>query len=398
MIPVPFQQNIGRIEVVDALRGLALLGILFANVPYQPDASEIYQSRASLIGSSRWDEILNLLFHLLIDKKFITLFGILFGFGFYIQMRRALEIGSNFKFYFIIRMLLLLGIGSIHAYFFWFGDIIRFYAICGMLMLFIYHWPEKKILKTALLFNIVLTASVYIKNAILGLPDYSYDVSLASELPVATSWWRYLYINATIDPMVNFLNDSILTFVFSFGNIMLGFWLGKSLFFEKLKRFRRYFKPIIIGGVIFGIAASYLFYLLSKGELDLTLTLIWLPYMIVAGMVWQSLFYIAAFTKLFKLSIFKNIFSLFIPVGKMALTNYLLQTFFYILIFFHAGGGLKLFGKITLTETYVIALVLFLLQVIFSKLWLMKFNQGPIEYVWKKASYKFLYRQKYAAR
>ncbi|WP_194778440.1 DUF418 domain-containing protein [Pararhodonellum marinum] len=381
--------NTTRLSVVDALRGLALFGILIANIPYMPDSTEIYETRNFHIGSSISDEILNTLFHLFIDKKFITIFGILFGFGFYIQMKRTLEKGADFKSYFLIRMLLLLLIGSVHAYFFWFGDIIRYYAICGSLLLFVFHWPVKKILKVALFFNVFLTASVFIINGILGLPDYPYDHSLSTELPVTNSWWRYLKINATIDPMVNFFNDSILTFVFSFGNILLGFWLGKSLFFEQPERFSKYFKPIIYGGIIVGIGASYLFYLLSIGALELTLSLIWLPFVIVAGMVWQSLFYIAAFMKLFNLNYFRKLLSIFVPVGKMALTNYLLQTAFYILIFFHAGGGLKLFGKITLTETYLLAIFLFMLQVMFSKFWLMRFQQGPIEFIWKKVSYRF---------
>lgn len=375
--------------VVDALRGLALFGILIANIPFLPNPSGIYETRDFFIGSLVSDEILNVIFHLFIDRKFITIFGILFGFGFYIQMRRAMEQGADFESYFLIRMLLLLLIGCIHAYFFWFGDIIRYYAICGIILLLIFHWPEKRIFRVALLFNVFLTASVFIINGALGLPDYSYDPSISTELPVTNSWWRYLEINATIDPMVNFFNDSILTFVFSLGNILLGFWLGKTTFFEQPERFRKYFKPLIIGGIFVGFGASYLFYLLSTGELELSISLIWLPYVIVAGLVWQSLFYIAAFIRLFEVKFFRNVFSLVVPVGKMALTNYLLQTVFYIFIFFHAGGGLRLFGKITQTETYLLAILLFMFQVWFSAFWLRKFNQGPIEYLWKKASYKF---------
>jgi uncharacterized protein len=389
MISDTLQIKIPRLAVVDALRGIALLGILFANIPYLPDSTEIYQSRSFIVGSSISDEILESLFHLFIDKKFITIFGILFGFGFYIQMKKALEGGKDFKSYFFIRMLLLLCIGCLHAYLLWFGDIIRYYAICGMVLLLVYHWPDKRILKVALLFNVILTACVFIVNGALGLPDYAYDTSIASELRITDSWWRYLEINATIDPMVNFFNDSILTFVFSFGNILLGFWLGKTLFFEQPDKFKRYFNPVIFGGITIGLGASYLFYLISIGKLELSPTLIWLPFVIVGGMVWQSLCYIAAFVRLFDLRIFRGIFAVFVPVGKMALTNYLLQTGFYILIFFHAGPGFNLFGKITLTETYILAILLFMIQVLISKFWLKRFKQGPVEFLWKKVSYRF---------
>ena len=77
------------------------------------------------------------------------------------------------------------------------------------------------------------------------------------------------------------------------------------------------------------------------------------------------------------------------PVGKMALTNYLLQTVFYLVLFFHWTNGLKLYGRLTITETYLVALGLFLVQVIFSTWWMKKHEQGPVENIWKKLSYKF---------
>jgi len=84
----------------------------------------------------------------------------------------------------------------------------------------------------------------------------------------------------------------------------------------------------------------------------------------------------------------RKILSIFAPVGKMALTNYLFQTLFYLLLFFH-WGGLKLYGRLTITETYAVAVGLFTLQVLFSSWWMKRHEQGPVENVWKKLSYKF---------
>ncbi len=83
-----------RIEVVDALRGFALLGVLLANVPYGSD--QLILSNYDLPQTA-----LNFLLDLLISKKFITIFSILFGFGFYIQMTRAKKKEVNFKKYFL---------------------------------------------------------------------------------------------------------------------------------------------------------------------------------------------------------------------------------------------------------------------------------------------------------
>jgi uncharacterized protein len=378
-----------RLKVVDALRGLALLCILLANIPFSGETGSLYQSGTIVLGSPGIDKILDFAFHLLIDKKFITIFSILFGFGFYMQIKRAEERGIAFRSYFVKRMILLLLIGCAHAYFFWFGDIIRDYAICGIFLLLVYKWPVKKILITAIIFSVFLTALIFILNGALGLQEYSYDKAILLEHPVTTSYWRYLQINITIDPFRNFIQDSPITLVFVFGCMQIGLLIGKSGFFVQPNQFSRVMKWLIISGSIIGLFCSYLFWLVTTGQLELTPTLIWLPFVIVTGMLLQSLFYIAAFVKLFQQTALKKIVLLFTPVGRMALTNYLLQTVFYLLFFFHWTNGLQLYGKITLTETYLVAILLFGIQTIFSNWWLRRHRQGPVEYVWKKLSYQF---------
>ena len=193
----PIKQQ-DRLAVVDSLRGLALLGILLANIPFQAENSNnVYGSSQHLVASQYLDSLLQTLVSLLIDKKFITIFSILFGFGFYIQVKRAEEKGINFKWYYLRRMFVLFIIGCIHAYFFWFGDIIRDYAICGMLLLLIYKWRAKKILITGIIFTVFITGLIFILNGALGVPNYRYDTAIIDEHPITGSYWRYLQINAT---------------------------------------------------------------------------------------------------------------------------------------------------------------------------------------------------------
>ena len=142
-------------------------------------------------------------------------------------------------------------------------------------------------------------------------------------------------------------------------------------------------------GVVFGLACSYLFWMISIGQLELTPALIWLPIVIVAGLFLQSLFYISVFVKLYQYNWFNRLVSPFEFVGRMALSNYVLQSIFYLFVFFYCTNGLKLYGKLTLTETYLVAVLLFVAQVIFSKWWLKNHSQGPIEFLWKKMVYRF---------
>ena len=363
-----------RIESVDALRGLALFGILLANVPY-------------VENDSLSDKTFGFLLHLLIEKKFITIFSILFGFGFYVQLKRAEEAGIRFTSYYLKRMLILLLIGCIHAYLFWNGDIIRNYAICGMFLLIFYKRSPKSILITGIIFSVFLTALVFILNGIIGI-HYSYDVAIIREHPLTGSYWHYLWINARTDSFVNFLQDSPITMVFCFGNMLIGFWMGRSGFFQQADKFSSLRKKLIVGGFIIGLVASYTFIMVTTGKLELTPALLWLPFIIVTGMLLQSLFYISAFIDLFRGRL-NSILSVFTPVGKMSLTNYLLQTVFYLIVFFHWTNSFQLFGKIGRTETYLLAVLFFIIQILVSKVWLKHNGQGPVEAIWKKLSYKF---------
>jgi uncharacterized protein len=121
----------------------------------------------------------------------------------------------------------------------------------------------------------------------------------------------------------------------------------------------------------------------------LDIPLLWLPFVLAAGMILQSLGYIALFVKLYQIRFFKPMMEWFKFVGKTALSNYILQSFLYLFVFYHFTNTFQLFGKISKGETFLIGLLFFLLQSFMSYLWLKRKDQGPIEYFWKKMSYSF---------
>jgi uncharacterized protein len=374
--------------MVDALRGFALLGIILANIPYSHELTEVYTSNRYILGSDYWDTLLKTATAFFIDKKFITVFSMLFGFGFSIQVDRMTEKNTDFRKYFIRRMLWLLLIGCIHGYVLWFGDITRDYAICGLLLVLIYQWPIRRILWVGLLLAIPLTALVFILNAALNLQQYAYDVSIVQELYITESYWRYLTINFTIDPLVNFIQDSPITLVFCSGQILLGFWLGRIGFFATPQLFRNMINKWILLGSTFGITGSIGYWAVTTGKLELDGASVCLIFLIVGGLVLQSLCYIGLFVKAWENRHLKNLLKIFVPVGRMALTNYLLQTIFYLLLFFHWPHGLQLYRKVTITETYLIAIAVYTLQVLYSNWWMKHFTQGPVEMLWRKLAYQ----------
>ena len=367
-----------RIDAVDALRGFALFGVLLANIPVAgPDTI-----------SGQMDSVLTFLSNFLISQKFITAFSILFGFGFYIQMSRAAEKNINFRSYFLIRMGLLFLIGVIHSYGIWNGDIIMTYALGGVFLLLVRNWSVKKLILLAIVFNVLLTGIFFIGNDALGWRIYDYDYALDKEYPITPSFIRYLSINYIMNPWTNFLKDVPITFVFTFGNMLIGLLLGKLDFFrlsEKARKIATYF--ILLGGTI-GLAASYFYHKITVGDIELDLPLLWVPFVLAGGMVLHSLFYISVFVRAYQHPKVKRALNFFNHVGRTALSNYILQSVFYLTLFYHCTHLLQLFGKITMGQTYILAVFLFVFQTGISYLWLKKHAQGPLEYIWKKLSYR----------
>jgi uncharacterized protein len=103
------------------------------------------------------------------------------------------------------------------------------------------------------------------------------------------------------------------------------------------------------------------------------------------GILSLSLFYAASITLLYYKGKATSLFNAFQFIGMMSLTNYLTQTLFYVMIYY--GIGLGLMGKLHLQWTLPIAIVIYSIQIIFSKLWLKKMRYGPVEWIWRQATY-----------
>jgi len=368
-----------RIQVIDALRGFALLGVLIANIPF-PEGGEFH---------SELDEILLFLYHLLIDTKFITIFSILFGLGFYLQWQRAREKKHDFVRYFVIRMALLFLIGSIHGLLIWNGDILRAYALGGLVLLLVRNWSQKMKFICAIICIVVLTGFAFISHDLLGW-TYDYEISLNMEQYQTSSFSRYLYANYITDPWSNFRMDMPITLFFTFGCMLIGFLLGEIGFFTQPEKWRSLSRNLILFGCTLGLASSYLFERVMTGSLALDESMIWLPFVISGGMFIQSMVYIAIFVNLFRFRRTKRFLKVFVPVGRTSLSNYLFQSVFYLLVFLPCLPPLRLFETISTSTTWLIALLFFGFQSLLSWIWLKKFKQGPVEYLWKTISQRFM--------
>jgi uncharacterized protein len=108
--------------------------------------------------------------------------------------------------------------------------------------------------------------------------------------------------------------------------------------------------------------------------------------LLIISQISLCLFYITSILEIVKIPAGKKILNYLIPLGRMSLSNYLLQTIFMIIVFYNFGFGL--FGKIGLFQTMGIVILFLALQIIFSNIWLKHFRFGPFEWAWRSFTYK----------
>lgn len=379
-----------RIECLDALRGLALLGIILANIGSFTDYDALTLPERQALGSLALSEILIVISTILIDTKFLTIFSILFGVGFSVMLANAQKrtgngLAGNFRRYFLWRMTVLLLIGCAHAWLLWWGDILRNYALVGMLLVLTVRWPDRWVLRSGIFCAVFLTGAVFILNAVFSLQQYPYDIAQLYQTFRTGTYQAVVQANWTIDPLHNFLQDSPITFATVTGRVLLGVWLGRIGFFQHPDRFRHLTNRWLSWGFSVGVLASIAFWTLRHGKLDLDSPwLVWVPFAVAGGMLLHALAYIALFVRLYEQARVRQWFRWFVPVGRLSLSNYLLQSVFGVALFYGWPHGPHLMGQVNGVTGIGIALGIYGLQVILSRWWLRHYGPGPVERLWRR--------------
>ncbi|MEJ2707957.1 MAG: M20/M25/M40 family metallo-hydrolase [Anaerolineales bacterium] len=376
-----------RITYVDILRGFAIFGILVANM-----ASYSGQPYGVSNVSDPIDKSVLLLIQFLITAKFYSLFSFLFGWGMSVQMRRALEKGKRFVPVFVRRMLILLAFGILHGVLIWTGDILTLYAILGLLLLLFRKRSQKLILAAVLvvlLFSILLT-----------LPWKPVE-AFVNAYTSATSFMRYStndpnsyangsYFQITRLRLQDFLGANS-NFIFYFGNVfgmfLLGLYTGKRRIFENIDQHQRLLRWVLVIG--FAIGASFngllVWQILHPGWLQGDYQRTILIALRTFGAPALMLFYVSGFILLYQNQNWRTRIEPLSSVGRMALSNYLLQSVVATLIFYNYGLGL--YGQISPTVGLILTTIIYIGQIRLSNWWFSRYQFGPMEWVWRTLTY-----------
>lgn len=397
--PGPTQDS-ERIDSVDVLRGFALLGILVVNIGYFafPVSEPFYLSPAA----GALDRAVHWWVTVLAQGKFYPLFSLLFGLGFAMQLRRLQERGKTAGLIYVRRLVVLLVIGLLHGVFIWAGDILVAYAVLGFALLAFAHASPRSLLLGAVI-ALVLQAVMLIGLAaaldiILSNPADESLVELTASMDEAAALradaWNvyaagsFLEITRVRVREFSMVLESLAFFSPQiFGMFLLGAWFGSRQVLSHPLRHRRLLKTLLVTGLVAGLPLS-----IRYAQLNETIDYHALPSSTmsiamlvnsVAGVL-MALAYLAAIT-LATQTRATRMLRFMSPVGRMALSNYLLQSVICTLFFYSYGLGY--FAQLGKVGSMIIVAVIFVLQLIASNWWLMRFRFGPAEWLWRSATY-----------
>jgi len=386
-----------RIIALDALRGFAVLGILIMNVQSYSMIEAAYinpTAYGDLTGINRWVSVLS---HLLADGKFMAIFSILFGAGVVLMTGKVEAKGRSAVGLHYRRTLWLIVIGMIHAYLLWYGDILTAYGVCALLV-FLFRKVSPKWLLVIGLISVSVASLLYLSFGF-SLPYWpaeSYQNVLQAWQPGAEKVSQEIssYQGSWLEQMSHRVPAALMfqTFLFMIwvgwraGGLML---VGMALFKWGLltaQRSKRFYSRLTAIGflpgfplVIYGMARNYQ----ANWSFDYSMFIgnqfnYW-------GSILIALGYIGVIMLICKSIHLSKLTGRFAAVGRMALTNYLMQTIICTTIFY--GHGLGFFGRIERGGQILIVFIVWILQLWLSPIWLRYFRFGPAEWVWRSLTY-----------
>ena len=385
-----------RIDTIDVLRGVALLGILLMNVQSfaMPQAAYFNPiAYGDLEGVNLYVWVAG---RMLADQKFLTIFSMLFGAGIVLMAERAEARGDARRVHYR-RMGWLLVIGLLHAHLLWPGDILFLYAVCGMLVYPLRRQPPVRLL--ALGAGLLAVGSAYSVASGVSFPHWPEDERAAftadmwqpsaAAIDAELGAWRGGWLDQ--QPVRSAgafeFETSILVAwgIWRAGGLML---IGMALFrygVFSARRSSRFYAALIAVAVAVGLP-------LQAYGIALDFAYGWPVWSFFVGaqfIYWPSIAVSLGYVGLVMLACrraaLRYVTRPLAAVGRTALTNYLLQTILCTTIFY--GHGLGWFGSVDRVGQIGVVAAVWAVQLVASPLWLRRYRFGPVEWAWRWLTY-----------
>jgi uncharacterized protein len=359
-----------RINAIDAVRGVALFGVLAVNVVTAFRISIFQQflpNRFSDSGSL--DGFVERFVYFVLDMKSFSLFSILFGLGLAMQFERFSRTGRPF--YFLTRRLIaLLVLGAMHLLLIWNGDVLTEYALAGLVVL-----PLLGLGRSSLAAVVVGLLALYgILGSFPTLVPFPDPEALAEHIARAQATYAHgsfadvLKFSFRETKLIIPLHVSV--FPRTVALFVFGVWIWRSGLIQRRRENAGVFGFVAAIGILIGATLTA-----RTGDSFLQRMA---PVVFAIGcgslVIWIA-----------QIKGARRILAPFAAVGRMAFTNYVLHSIIFGFIFF--GYGLGLFGQIGAASALLLVAMVYSFQVLFSTLWLNRFRFGPLEWLWRSITY-----------
>ncbi|HEX9083255.1 MAG TPA: DUF418 domain-containing protein [Gemmatimonadaceae bacterium] len=388
--PLPAHE---RIQALDVLRGIAVAGILMANVFVFFGLFVMSAEHAAALPTAAADRVATFLEHVFVDGKFYSVFSLLFGIGFGVQLERG---GQSALPRFKRRLRILLGIGAIHAFLIWAGDILMLYALLGFTM----PWFARKSNRALLRWTVILLAvptALYVVALAVWMLTGSGGTQVPSSAAMPATMLAYFEAIGTGGLKDAFIGNLIflggrwadlfatVRFPKVLGMFVLGLWtvrtgiaLSPSSHRATLVRWATLGWSIgLPANVIAAWAFEHWSYLPPSvgGLLGTAMQGVGIPMLAIGYAATVGLLVVDG----------RRLITAFAPVGRMALTNYLMHSIICVVLSY--GFGFALWWRIGASTAMEIAAAIILVQIPLSALWLSRFRFGPVEWIWRRLTY-----------
>ncbi|MBW6480154.1 MAG: DUF418 domain-containing protein [Bacteroidales bacterium] len=398
----PLQLN-QRVEILDLLRGFALLGIFMVNMPLM-NAPFVTEMGKFSLWTDPSNETASWIIRFFFTGKFYTLFSMLFGIGFYFFLRKADETGNSVVPVFRRRLGWLLAIGVLHVVLLWYGDILVFYALYGFLLILFRKKSTKSLIIWAIFIMLLpvlfaLLLVLFFQFA-LSVPEMADEITAsfaqgASRLENLIEQTMIVYSSGSFFDIVKIrlveYQNQLGGLFFFYPNVLamflVGLVLARKKVFENLEANKGFFKKLLLFSLVPAIAGNWILarFSASASYVMFEWDIFWVQVGMAVGGPALTFVYISIIAHCYYKGYFKTITNAIAKTGRMALTNYLMQSVIATTIFFSYGLGL--YGQVNIWQGMILAVAIYIIQVIWSHYWLKYYRFGPMEWLWRTLTY-----------
>lgn len=393
-IVAPVEQE-ERIQELDILRGVALLGILIANMPLFSSPYLYIQMLDKPWWTQSIDPFALWFIYAAVETKFLSMFSLLFGISFAIFMERASRKNRNAFALYTRRLSVLLAFGMIHSYFIWYGDILLLYAILGFLLLLFHKCRPNTLLIWAISLLIIPAAWIAVHTFAPQILPFGLPLGPAQaeiERQVQSSLTHYgsgTYadmFHQRLTDLANLQNGTLPAAPLSLAMFLLGAYAWKKGWSHWQAANQAWIRTIwpVSGAVGLIFLALQIWLRETADRQHAGFLEAHFAGVLIAGPA-LSLFYATSVLILLQKPRFRKWITPFRHAGQMALTNYLMQSIICTLLFYRFGLGM--YGQVRPAYGLMLSVLIFAFQAGASAWWLKRYRFGPVEWLWRTLTY-----------